>query len=146
EEFFDLPIRIYSDGMRMRLAFSVAISARPEIFLIDEVLSVGDLRFQEKCFERLAELQRSGTTILFCSHDESQVSRLCDRVLWLAHGRMQAIGSPEEVYEAYRGAMKAETERRSAAGPAEPRYARRGLEMEQNRFGTLDVEIAAVRI
>ena len=146
EEFFDLPIRTYSDGMAMRLAFSVAISANPEIFLIDEVLSVGDLRFQEKCFDRLGEMQRQGTTILFCSHDETQVSRLCNRVVWLAHGGMQAIGTPDEVYDAYRSAMKAETERRSAAKPPAPQYPQTELQMDQNRFGTLEVEIADVRI
>jgi homopolymeric O-antigen transport system ATP-binding protein len=146
EEFFDLPIRIYSDGMQMRLAFAVAISARPEILLIDEVLSVGDLRFQEKCFARLAELQNDGATILFCSHDETQVSRLCDRVVWLSHGRMQAIGTPDDVYQAYREAMRAETERRTLSAPVVPRHPRSDLKLEENRFGTLEVEIAAVRI
>src|SRR5262249_8474296 len=87
EEVMEVPIRTYSDGMRLRLAFSVAISADPEIMLIDEVLAVGDLRFQEKCFERLRELQARGTTIVLASHDQTQVSRLADRALWLAHGR-----------------------------------------------------------
>jgi lipopolysaccharide transport system ATP-binding protein len=146
EEFFDLPIRTYSDGMRMRLAFSVAISANPEIFLIDEVLSVGDLRFQERCFDRLAEMQRTGTTIVLCSHDEAQVTRLCDRVVWLAHGRMQAVGAPGDVYEAYRGAMRAETERRTGAQPPVPRHPMAGSVLDENRFGTLEIEIAGVRI
>lgn len=146
DDSFDLPIRVYSDGMRMRLGFSVAISAEPEILLIDEVLSVGDLRFQEKCFDRLSELQARGTTILLASHDEDQVMRLCGRVVWLAQGRIQAQGSPEEVYEEYRQAMRLETQRRTSAEPPIPRHAGSELSMEENRFGTLEVEIADVRI
>lgn len=144
EDFFDRPLRTYSEGMKLRLAFSVAISHEPELLLIDEVLSVGDLRFQEKCFRRLEELQAGGTTVLFASHDETQVRRLCGRVVWLAHGRMQAQGDPDEVYEAYEASMRLETERRAEAlglGPA--RYEQDpGLE----RVGTFEVEIADVRI
>jgi lipopolysaccharide transport system ATP-binding protein len=132
--------------MRMRLAFAVAISAEPEIFLIDEILSVGDLRFQQKCFDRLAEMQLQGTTIMFCSHDESQVKELCNRVVWLAHGTMQAQGAPDDVFDAYKGAMRAESARRAASFPIEPRHGGAHLELDQNRFGTLEVEIAAVRV
>ena len=132
DEFFDHPIRTYSDGMRMRLAFAVAISNEPELMLIDEVLAVGDLRFQNKCFERLQELQERGATILLASHDQEQIAELCTRVLWLAHGRMQAYGTPEEVYDAYRDAMQAETERRlttvAHSAPSETTTA-------ENRFG-----------
>ena len=78
EEVIDRPLRTYSDGMKLRLAFAVAISASPEVLLIDEVLSVGDLRFQAKCFARLEELRAGGTTILFASHDETQVRDLCE--------------------------------------------------------------------
>jgi lipopolysaccharide transport system ATP-binding protein len=144
EEFLDRPLRVYSDGMRVRLAFSVAISTRPDVFLIDEVLAVGDVRFQERCFARLAELQEAGTTIVLASHDESQVKRLCGRVVWLAGGRVQAAGSPDEVYEQYNAAMRVETERRAAAIGARPRAAA-GVEGGA-RFGTYEVEIAAVRL
>jgi len=143
EDFFDRPLRTYSEGMKLRLAFSVAISHEPELLLIDEVLSVGDLRFQEKCFRRLEELQAGGTTVLFASHDESQVRRLCERVVWLAHGRMQAQGDPEEVYDAYQASMRLETERRAEAlglGPAHEQ------DPELERVGTFEVEIADVRI
>lgn len=146
EEFIDHPIRTYSDGMRMRLAFAVAMSTRPEVLIIDEVLSVGDLRFQARCFDRLEELRASGAAILFASHDEQQVRRLCDRVLWLARGRMQAFGAPDDVYAAYRDAMNAETERRSTRIGFEPMHDPGGLRMNENRFGTLEVEIAAVRL
>lgn len=141
EEFFDHPLRTYSDGMRLRLAFAVAISIEPEVLLIDEVLSVGDLRFQEKCFGRLEELQEAGTTILLASHDESQVRRLCQHVVWLARGRVQAQGDPDSVYEQYGGAMRAETERRrQAQGSA------LGDVGDDGRVGTFEVEIAAVRV
>jgi lipopolysaccharide transport system ATP-binding protein len=146
EEFLDVPIRTYSDGMRLRLAFSVAISGEPDIMLIDEVLSVGDLRFQQKCAERLQELQARGTTIVLASHDQTQVSTLAGRALWLARGRMQALGSPEEVYDAYQAAMQVETARRMAEDARVPRHDGSDLRMAENRFGTLEVEIAAVEI
>jgi homopolymeric O-antigen transport system ATP-binding protein len=141
EEFFDQPLRTYSDGMRLRLAFAVAISVEPEVLLIDEVLAVGDLRFQEKCFDRLEQLQETGTTILLASHDEQQVRRLCRHVVWLARGRVQAQGNPDSVYEQYDGAMRAETERRAQAqGDV-------GLEAGfGSRVGTFEVEIADVRV
>jgi len=144
EEFLDSPLRMYSDGMRLRLAFAVAISTRPEIMLIDEVLAVGDLRFQEKCFNRLAEMQDEGVTIVLASHDEGQVLRLAHRALWLAHGRVQALGPPSEVYDAYRSAMRIETERRIAAAGRPLKHG--SDELAFDRFGTLELEISAVRI
>jgi lipopolysaccharide transport system ATP-binding protein len=140
EEFFDHPLRTYSDGMRLRLAFAVAISVGPEVLLIDEVLSVGDLRFQEKCFGRLEELQEAGTTILFASHDEGQVRRLCQHVVWLAHGHVQAQGDPDTAYEQYSGAMRAETERRAQARGED------AATRDEGRVGTFEVEIAEVRV
>lgn len=145
EEFLDVPVRTYSDGMRLRLAFAVAISAEPQIMLIDEVLAVGDLRFQEKCFGRLAELQEHGTTIVLASHDESTVTRLAQRVMWLAHGRVQALGPPEDVYVAYRSAMHEETRRRMLASAGVSRHGGGELVLDENRLGTLEVEISGVR-
>jgi lipopolysaccharide transport system ATP-binding protein len=146
DEFFDDPVRTYSTGMTVRLAFAAAMSAEPEVLLIDEVLAVGDLRFQQKCVERLEELRTHGTTILFASHDESQVRAICERVVWLAHGHVQAYGDPEEVYAAYKDATRAETERRAAAVAADVGRDRDGLRMNENRFGTLEVEVVDVRI
>lgn len=146
DEFLDHPLRTYSDGMRVRLAFAVAISAAPEILLIDEVLAVGDLRFQSKCYERLEELQGQGTAVLFASHDEQQVRRVCDRVVWLSHGRMRAQGEPDQVYDAYRETMRAETQRRSAQMPQIGQGHDGVLRMNENRFGTLEVEIVDVRV
>ncbi len=143
EEFFDRPVRMYSEGMRLRLAFAVAMTTEPDILVIDEVLAVGDLRFQDKCYRRLEELQETGCAILLASHDEAQVRRVCDRAVWLANGRMRAAGTPDDVFAAYREAMVVETERRAAA-----RRAALGSEERPTgeRFGTLEVEIDAVRI
>ena len=146
DEFFDHPLRTYSDGMKLRLAFSVAISVDPEVLLIDEVLSVGDVRFQEKCFARLEELQEAGTTILLTSHDEGQVRELCGRAVWLARGRLRAQGDPDEVFEAYKKAMRVETERRSVALEAEHWHAQNDPHLQENRFGTREVEIVGVRV
>jgi len=142
EDFFDEPIRTYSDGMRMRLAFAVSSTVAPEILLIDEVLSVGDLRFQEKCQVRLDELQRTGTTILLASHDEAQISELCSRVIWLVHGRIHAEGAPEEIYERYRDTMRAETQRRIAESATELDEGGDGDE----RFGTQEIVVGKVQL
>lgn len=140
EDVFDHPLRTYSDGMRIRLAFAVAVAAEPDALVIDEVLSVGDLRFQERCFARLEQLQARGTTLLLASHDEAIVRRLCSRVLWIDQGRVQALGEPDDVLETYAGAMRAETERRMAAAGVE------AAAVGEDRIGTLEVEIADVRV
>lgn len=100
-EFIDEPVRRYSSGMYLRLAFSVAVNMQPEILLADEVLAVGDLAFQERCLERVREAGRAGMTVLFVSHDMAAVGRLCDRVLWLSTGRIVQLGEPQEVIGAY---------------------------------------------
>ena len=102
-DFIHQPIRTYSSGMVMRLAFSVAIHVEPDILIIDEVLAVGDAAFQEKCFDRICELKRAGKTLLFVSHVPEMVKHLCDHSLWLEHGRVKAAGPPTEVLEAYAG-------------------------------------------
>ena len=144
--FLDEPLRTWSDGMRLRLAFAVATATRPEVLLIDEVLSVGDVQFQAKCLERARDLQARGVALVLASHDEEQVRRFCERVVWLYDGRVRAEGRPDEVYAAYRGALLAETAQRSGGSPAAPRHARAHLRLGENRFGTLEVEIAEVRI
>ena len=102
-DFIHQPIRTYSSGMVMRLAFSVAIHVEPDILIIDEVLAVGDAAFQEKCFGRICELKRAGKTLLFVSHAPEMVKHLCDHSLWLEHGRVKAAGPPAELLEAYSG-------------------------------------------
>lgn len=100
-DFFDQPIATYSSGMVMRLGFSVAIQAEPDVLLIDEVLSVGDAGFQEKSGAALRERMHQGHTVVLVSHDETQVSALCDRLLWIEHGRSLREGDREEVLAAY---------------------------------------------
>jgi ABC-type polysaccharide/polyol phosphate transport system ATPase subunit len=100
-EFIDAPLRTYSTGMVARLGFSVATCRRPEILLVDEVLSVGDVQFQQKCLDRMLSFQRGGTTIVIVSHDLGTIQSFCDQVMWLDHGEVQAIGEPEEVIEKY---------------------------------------------
>ncbi len=103
-DFIDVPVKRYSSGMYLRLAFSVAINMRPQILLADEVLAVGDLEFQERCLERVAEAGETGMSVLFVSHDMEAIRRLCDRVLWLQQGEIAGIGSPGDITSAYENA------------------------------------------
>jgi ABC-2 type transport system ATP-binding protein/lipopolysaccharide transport system ATP-binding protein len=105
-EFIDAPIRTYSSGMTMRLAFAVATDVQPDILLVDEVLSVGDAYFQEKSMKRIHAYQRRGTTTVMVSHDLGTVKRSCDQVIWLDDGRVQYEGDPEKAVEKYRTYMK----------------------------------------
>jgi lipopolysaccharide transport system ATP-binding protein len=105
DDFVDSPLRTYSSGMIMRLAFAVAAHIEPEILLIDEVLSVGDLAFQEKCLRRIAGFKAQGCTILLVSHNLAEVQRLCDEVLWLSAGELVAHGSAAAVTADYANAM-----------------------------------------
>lgn len=100
-DFINSPVRTYSTGMSMRLAFSVATSTSPDVLIIDEALSVGDQEFAQKSFNRIMELRDMGTTILFCSHSTYQVEALCERVLWLEKGKMVKLGPAKEVTTAY---------------------------------------------
>ncbi len=99
--FIDQPVRTYSSGMYVRLAFSLAVSVDPDVLVIDEALAVGDQHFQTKCVDRITEFRERGKTILFCSHAMYQVKKLCDRALWLRHGRTAALGSVDEVIDGY---------------------------------------------
>jgi lipopolysaccharide transport system ATP-binding protein len=99
--YIDQPVRTYSSGMQVRLAFSVATAARPEILVVDEALSVGDIYFQQKCFERIKEFKRQGTTLLFVSHDLGTVYNLCDRAMLIDAGQLVLDGSPKAVIDLY---------------------------------------------
>lgn len=101
EEFIDTPVRTYSSGMYMRLAFSVAINVHADILLIDEILAVGDQRFQEKCMKKMLELKKEGKTMVFVSHSREAVKFLCDRAVWILDGKVEMDGKTEEVLEAY---------------------------------------------
>lgn len=99
--FIDNPVRTYSSGMYMRLAFSVAINVDAEILLVDEILSVGDQHFQEKCLEKMKELKKEGKTMVFVTHSLDSVRQLCDRAVWLHNGEIKIDGEAEKVIQAY---------------------------------------------
>ena len=101
ENFIDNPVRTYSSGMYMRLAFSVAINVDAEILLIDEILAVGDQRFQEKCLNKLHELKDSGKTIVIVSHSLEAVKQLCNRAIWIYEGKIRMDGNTKDVVEEY---------------------------------------------
>lgn len=101
EEYIDTPVRTYSSGMYMRLAFSVAINVDADILLIDEILAVGDQRFQEKCMNKMLELKSKGKTMVFVSHSPGAVRTLCDRSVWIHDGEVQLDGKTEDVLEEY---------------------------------------------
>lgn len=101
-EFIDMPLKTYSSGMLARLAFSIASVVEPDVLIVDEILSVGDERFQRKSRARMLELMTdSGTTVLFVSHNLRQLREMCDRVIWLDHGRVRAIGDAQTICDAY---------------------------------------------
>ena len=100
-KFLDSPIKNYSSGMKARLGFSVATMVKPDILIVDEVLSVGDYRFRQKCQKRMEEMLSSGTTLLFVSHSIDQVKELCDHALWLDHGKMVMSGEAGPICDAY---------------------------------------------
>ncbi len=104
-DFIDEPLRTYSSGMVMRLAFSVAVTVNPDILIIDEVLGVGDVAFQAKCFDRIMQFRKAGKTILCVSHSSSTLKDICTRAVWLHHGRVVDDGPIGRVLEAYRTAM-----------------------------------------
>ena len=99
--FMDRPLKTYSTGMQMRLAFSLISSLDPDVMIIDEALSVGDMHFQKKCIDRIADFKNKGITIIFCSHSTYQVSILCDKVIWLKDGKIEMYGDTEKVIPAY---------------------------------------------
>ena len=101
DRFIDTPVKNYSSGMFVRLGFSVAINVEPDILLVDEVLAVGDESFQRRCSEKFADLRSSGRTIVIVSHALESVRHLCDQVVWLEHGRVQAMGTPGNVIDNY---------------------------------------------
>lgn len=100
-EYIDQPVRVYSSGMQMRLAFSVATAIRPDILIVDEALSVGDAYFQHKSFDRIREFRKQGTTLLIVSHDKNAIQSICDRAILLEAGRLALEGPPEEVMDYY---------------------------------------------
>ena len=101
QEFINVPVKNFSSGMYARLGFSIATMVKPDILIVDEVLSVGDFRFQEKCEKRIHNMIKDGVTIILVSHDMSMIERLCNKVIWLDHGKMVMAGETEKVCDAY---------------------------------------------
>jgi ABC-type polysaccharide/polyol phosphate transport system ATPase subunit len=119
-DFIRQPVKTYSSGMYVRLAFATAISAMPQILIIDEALAVGDAVFQHRCMRRIREMQESGMTILLVSHDPSAIRALCSRALLLHAGRMEAIGKPTDVLNRYQKLIMAREDAYEAGQPASP--------------------------
>jgi ABC-type polysaccharide/polyol phosphate transport system ATPase subunit len=114
EDFIQTPVKYYSSGMFLRLAFAVAIQVEPEVMLVDEILAVGDLAFQLKCLDRMRELRERGTTIVVVTHNLGSLGRMCDRAVVLSHGHKRFDGSVEVALGAYHEVMRTERESRSA--------------------------------
>jgi len=144
EEFIDQPVRTYSTGMYLRLAFATAIHFDPDFLVVDEVLAVGDSRFQQKCLERLKTFRVSGKSLIIVSHDLEQVRAICDEVLVLEEGRVAMQGDPEDAINCYVDLMRQRTERRGAelGAAIQP-----NLQTEQgSRLGTQEATICDVHL
>lgn len=146
KQFIDSPVRTYSTGMQMRLAFSVAVHTCPKVLLVDEFLSVGDLSFQAKCLQRIAELKEKGCAIVLISHSAEQIQELCDRALWLRQGQVVAYGEPEVVAGQYISEMRSQTQQRTPNRPAQLTDSGAELRINENRFGSLEIEITNVKL
>lgn len=137
EDFIDQPVKHYSSGMYVRLAFAVAAHLRAEIMLVDEVLAVGDLAFQQKCLQKMESLSLSGRSVLLVSHQMENLLRLCQSAIWLDHGKMQGSGSAEMVAAAYRETML----QRAEVTPAAFRKDRKGSgELQLQRLVLLNAK------
>lgn len=155
EEFIDNPVRTYSSGMYMRLAFAVAINVNADVLLIDEILAVGDVSFQKKCFERLKQIKEQGTTIVIVSHSMEQLYNICDRLIWLEEGKIKEDGEPKLIGMHYLDSMEDERIARLAAESKEKLADEKGrsiLELTQNvhpearRDGTYEVRFTEVSL
>lgn len=160
EEYIDNPVRTYSSGMYMRLAFSVAINVNADILLVDEILAVGDASFQAKCFNRLREIKAKGTTIVIVSHSLSQIEQICDRSIWIHDGKIRADGIPREVHPAYLNYMAQqmveyaevpaqetpEEEEKEKAPESENKVSSEQSEQEKTRWGNGAVRFTCIRL
>lgn len=144
EDFIDNPVRTYSSGMKLRLGFAVAAHVEPDILLIDEVLSVGDIAFQHKCLKRIEHFQNNGMAIILVSHDLDQVEKLCDRVVWIEHGALIDAGSAKRLMPQYRNAMMNATLRRMTKSSQQSSP---DSDEEKNwRIGTREISFEHIRL
>lgn len=159
EEFIDNPVRTYSSGMYMRLAFAVAINVDADILLIDEILAVGDANFQAKCFNKLREIKASGTTIVIVSHSLGQIEQICNRSIWIESGKIKMEGNPRDVHPYYldfMGQKNVETQQRQAAEQKADDLAEKDAEVTKSnddsnidtkdRWGSGEVRITKVSL
>lgn len=146
EKFIDNPVRTYSSGMYMRLAFSVAINVNADILLIDEILAVGDANFQAKCFNKLREIKAEGTTIVIVSHSLGQIEQICDRSIWIKDGKIQLEGPPKDVHLEYLDYMN--TERMELAERERMRREAEGSEAvkKKKRYGSMDCKFTDIKL
>ena len=155
EEFIDNPVRTYSSGMYMRLAFSVAINVNADVLLIDEILAVGDTNFQAKCFSKLQEIKAKGTTIVIVSHSLEQIEAFCDRTVWINDGKIVADGLPRDIHPEYLDYMgqlrndQLKKEKAREEGSVEEESVEEETEEKEEdkkRFGNGDAKITNVKI
>jgi ABC-2 type transport system ATP-binding protein len=141
-EYIDNPVRTYSSGMYMRLAFAVAINVDADILLIDEILAVGDASYQAKCFNKLREIKANGTTIVIVSHSLGQIEQICDQSVWIDDGVIRMSGEPMDVHPAYTEYMNKKTK---MIEPQDvPHEEEENAEHQTNRWGSREAEIVAV--
>ena len=141
QDYIDNPVRTYSSGMYMRLAFSVAINVDADILLIDEILAVGDANFQTKCFNKMQEIKAAGTTIVLVSHSMEQIERLCDRSIWINDGKIVLDGNPKDVDMAYLEFMNNERKAR-----AESEDEKKKDPAERKRYGNQKAMFEKIRL
>lgn len=154
EEFIDNPVRTYSSGMYMRLAFSVAINVDADILLIDEILAVGDVNFQKKCFNKLKELKKANKTIVIVSHDLSSLEKICDEVVWLCNGKIERKGRTKETLGKYmlymdrKNAQKNNVNKKDEVSVDKSNTDEKGeqIKKDTNRWGNKNIEITEVKL
>ena len=155
EEFIDSPVRTYSSGMYMRLAFSVAINVDADILLIDEILAVGDARFQAKCFNKMLELKKSGITIVIVSHDLGSIERLCNRAVWIENGKIKDEGIPHDIVAEYlddimskeeNKKIKVQNKKNNKEKTEKRIIEKKENKKDKNRTGNKDVEIIDIKL
>ncbi len=139
ERYIDTPLKHFSTGMQMRLAFAVAAHLEPEILFVDEVLAVGDLEFQKKCLGKMQEVSKSGRTIVFVSHQMNQIRRLCERVLWIDGGEIRGQGSTAEVSAAYEAAGSGQLELRARSNAPDVKASFQKWEISEPHGGSPNV-------
>lgn len=159
EEFIDSPVRTYSSGMYMRLAFSVAINVDADILLIDEILAVGDARFQAKCFNKMLELKKREITIVIVSHDLGSIERLCNRAIWIENGKIKDEGIPHDIVAEYLDDIMSKDENKKIKVQSNENNQKNNKEKiekriiekkenkkDKNRTGNKDVEIISIKL